>query len=99
MIQDPAVLAVMPSQSIFHREGFSGLERLRIDCQTMVVVLRMHPLHPAVAQLLLHRAAREIEPWLIEKSAEFVRSRHPDQDGCRICEDTKPFFTDSQRLL
>ena len=34
----------------------------------------MHPLGPTLSQFLLHGAARELQPDLVEKSTKFVRS-------------------------
>jgi hypothetical protein len=44
----------------------------------------MHAFRPAVSHFLVEGAARKVEPGLIEKVAELVRSRHPDEDRRRI---------------
>ena len=41
-------------------------------------VVGVHPRDPAVAQLLLHRAPREVEPGLVEPVAPRLRAGRPD---------------------
>src|SRR6516164_7153427 len=53
----------------------------------------MYPLSPAFAVFLLHGPASKIQPWLIEESAVFVQTGHPDHDGSRVGHIPEAFFT------
>src|SRR5262249_26361029 len=89
VIGDPAVFAVVTPQPVLHGKRFARVERFRVSLHTLLQVIRMHVLSPAVSDLLLHGAASEIQPWLIEESAKLVDAGHPDKNGRSICNDSE----------
>src|SRR4029079_7927580 len=60
------------------------VERAAIGVQAALEVLGVHVVGPAVAELLRHRAADEVEPRLVEPGAELVGAAHPDQHRRRV---------------
>src|SRR5258706_411837 len=82
--ENPAILAVVALQPVFHGEGHPGVEGARVDLQAPVAVFRVKVLGPAVSQLLFKWAAHEVQPLLVEPGGEFVFVACPDHDGCGI---------------
>src|ERR1035437_2726238 len=92
-VEKPPVLSVVAAQPVFRAEGLPGIKTVNVNLQTTSTVIRMHILGPAVALLLLHRPACEIEPDLIEVVAELVGAGGPDEHGCRIGQSGESLFT------
>ena len=88
-IEHPAVLAVGASQAVLHLEGPALGEGRHVRIDARLEVLEVHALGPAHAPLLLERAARELEPGLVEERAERVRARHPEQHGRDVGHDAE----------
>ena len=40
----------------------------------------MHAVGPPISHLLFHTAACKLQPAFVEKSAQFVHTRHPDKN-------------------
>lgn len=74
------------TQPVLHVKLPLRFEGGRVSLQTPGEILCMHALAPAVAELLFQTPPREIEPRIVEIVAQLVSSRHPDQNGRRICD-------------
>src|SRR5581483_3512317 len=61
-VDNPAISTVGPAQPIFHAEFPARLEAGKIGIQAALQVVRMYAFRPAVAKLLLHRAAAKFQP-------------------------------------
>jgi len=81
VVEEPAVLAVGPPEAELHAKALAGVERGGIDAVRAVEVVRMDLRGPALADLLFHRAAGELQPGAVEPVAAPVGRRHPDEDG------------------
>src|SRR5262245_10525617 len=84
MIQHPTIFTVMPPQAVFYRELSPHVEGIDVDLKTVVKILRVNSLCPAIAKLLLQAAAGKVEPTLVEKGAGLDCVRHPDHHRRRI---------------
>src|SRR5262249_53599272 len=82
LVKHPAVFTVMPSQAVFHREFASSVEGFNVSCETALYVVRMYSLYPTVADFLLQGSPCEHKPAFVEKSAQLVLTRHPDENRC-----------------
>src|SRR5262249_43390978 len=80
-VPDPAVFAVVPPQPVLHLELDPGLERISVDTETGLEIVRVDALGPAVAQLLRQASSGEVEPALVEEGAASVDAGHPDENG------------------
>ena len=80
MIQEPAIRAVPAAQAVLHRERLARIERPLIAVEATLAVVGMHARRPPVAQLLLHRPPRELEPGVIAVRAAPVDAGHPHHD-------------------
>src|SRR5690348_16950363 len=69
-VQNPTIFSVPASQSIFHFEWHSRVERRIIDIHTSAEVVGMHTLRPPISEFLLHRASGEFKPVEVEKITE-----------------------------
>src|SRR5262249_52780225 len=81
VIEDPAKLAVMPPQPVFHSEFAMAVEGLVVNLETRPDVLRVDVFGPSVLRALREegrRPARVIKPALVEEVAHLVRVRDPD---------------------
>ena len=79
-VENPAIFPIEPSQAIFHAEFLARVKGSNISIQALLQIVGVNPLAPAVAELLPHGSAGEIEPGLVEVGAKFVRIGHPDHD-------------------
>src|SRR5262249_11322231 len=80
-VEDPAILAVMPPQPVFHVEFAMIVESLVVNLETTPDVLRVDVFSPSVLRTLYQegrRPARVTEPALVEKVADPVGVRNPD---------------------
>ena len=59
----------------------------------------MHASGPTLAHFLLHGAARELQPDLVEKSTKFVRSGNPDHHRRCVGHAAEPLLALPQRLF
>src|SRR5262249_29584901 len=89
---DPAVFSVVPSQPIFHQEGLALIKGRFVGPIAALEIVRVDILGPAVADLLFHRSAHEVDPRLVKPVAELVSAAHPDQDRSRISHQAKSLF-------
>ncbi len=84
--QEPAILAVGAEDAVFQPERPAPGERAGADLAGPRPrgLLRVDPLRPSVAQLLLGRPAREVQPVLVQPGASGLDVGHPDHDrgGC-----------------
>src|SRR5206468_5824997 len=76
-----------------------SFKRFDVGFEAALEIVRMHAVGPAISHFLFHRATGKLEPRLVEKSAELVQARHPDQDGRRVSYDSETFFALAQRNL
>ena len=80
-VDDPAVLAVVPLQPVFHLERSPDCEMLQVGADAAIEVFCVDAQGPSVADLLLQAAAGELQPGLVEVAALGVRIGTPDQGG------------------
>src|SRR5215468_5998458 len=99
MIQHPTIFTVISPQAVFHRELSPHGEGIDVDLKTAVKILRVNPLCPAIAKLLLQGPAGKVEPTLVKKGAGLVPVRHPDHHRRRIGHGVKASFALPQRFL
>src|SRR5215813_729378 len=99
MIQHPTIFTVISPQTVFHRELSPHVEGIDVDLKTAVKIVRVNPLCPAIAKLLLQGPAGKVEPALVEKGAGLVRVRHPDHHRRRIRHGVKASFALPQRFV
>src|SRR5262245_55206736 len=80
-IEDPAILAVMAPQPVFHSEFAMIVEGLVVNLETMPDVIRVDVFSPSVLRALYQegrRPARVTEPALVEEVADLVCVRDPN---------------------
>ena len=80
-VDDPAVDAVVAEQPVLHLEGHAVGERVAVHGEAALQVVGVDPLRPAVAELLVHPPAAELEPGPVEVGQPPGRLAHPDQRG------------------
>src|SRR5664279_4608537 len=97
-IDNPPIDTVEPAQAVFHLELKAGIKRSGIGAQTTVQIIRVHTGSPTVSCLLRKCPPCEIKPALVEKSAELVRARHPDEHGSRVRDQPKTLLAFAQEL-
>ena len=79
-VVDITVCAIVPAQTVFHRERSPCVKCGGVGRETFVEIIRMHTFAPAIAKLFLHFSSSEIEPCLVNEGAELVRAGDPDED-------------------
>ena len=84
VVQHPPILPVPPAHAVVDRERPPLAERPAALGEAAAHVLRVHALRPAIAELFFQRAAREVQPALVEERAPLLRIRHPDHDRRRV---------------
>ena len=99
LARKPSINSVAVALAVVHLERLAGIEGLCVDVHAAGQVVGMDAFGPAVAEFLLERAAGEVQPGLVEISAEFVHAAHPDQHGCGIGHAPEARFTFAQRLV
>ena len=82
----------MPPESILHAEGSALVERGDVTLEALVDVVAVDAREPAGAELVLERAAGELEPPRVEEVVVRIRARHPDHDGGRIGHHSEAVF-------
>src|SRR4051812_3029968 len=85
-IKNPTRFPVMPSQAILHFETFATIKRLCVGFKASLNVILVDTFRPSVSDFLCASPTCEIQPRLIEVCAKFVRIRHPNHYGSRICD-------------
>ena len=98
-LQQPPPGTVVALQAELHLVGTARVECRGIGVQRAVEVGRVHVVAPAVADLLFHLAADEVQPALIEPGAALVRAAHPDQHRRGIRGGAEALFAFAQRGL
>src|SRR5262245_40489061 len=99
VIQHPTIFTVMSPQAVFYRELSPHAEGIDVDLKTVVKILRMNSLRPAIAKLLLQGPAGKVQPTLVEKGAGLLRVRHPDHHRRRIGHGVKASLALPQRFV
>ena len=99
LVEDPAVRAVVPPQPVLEAERPPLVEACAVEPPHALDVVRMDALHPALPELLLDRAARELEPAAVEVGAAVLLVAHPDKGGDRVREHAEPLLALAQLLL
>ena len=89
----------MTPQPVLHDVRLPGIEGLRVNLEAARQIVRMHAFDPAISHFLLQAAAGKLEPGFVEKSAELVQARHPDQHRRGVGHGTKTSLTLQQRLF
>src|SRR6266576_480164 len=85
-VEDPAILPVMPSESIFHPEWLAAIKSLGIGFQALLQIFGLDTICPAVPKFGFELAASKVQPTLVEIGAKLVCPGHPDQHRSRICD-------------
>ena len=80
VVQDPAVLAVVPPQPVLHCKRSASLQCRDIGLQASLQVVGVDALGPTVAHHLLDGPSSEVEPSLVEVIAPLICISAPDQD-------------------
>ena len=80
-VDDPAVLAVVAAQPVFHLEGGAHREVLEVGAHAAVEVFAVNAPRPAVTLFFGEAAAGEVEPGLVEVVAPGVDAGAPDERG------------------
>src|SRR5215472_10263800 len=87
----------MSAEPVLDGVGFATFKSLDVRVRAPLPVLRVDTFDPAIAELGLHRSAREVQPALIDVRAETVRITQPDHcRGC-VCEEAEALFALMQR--
>jgi hypothetical protein len=84
VVEDPAIGAVVPPQTVDHPEGLPGFAARDEHVQATLRILGMHAGDPAVGDFLGEGAAGEIEPRAVDIGEFPRRIGHPDQHGRRV---------------
>ena len=92
VIEYPAIDAVVATQPVFERERFFRIERIRERGLARSEILRMEARRPAVALLLVDRAAGEREPCTVDVDVAARRIGHPQRHRCLVGHDAKTRF-------
>src|ERR1041384_1904938 len=71
-VENPAILTVMPAQTVFHGKLLAGVECSIVLFQEAVRVLGVKPRDPAVVEFLIECASSEIQPGSIKKCEALV---------------------------
>src|SRR5690349_966612 len=98
-IIDVAILTVMTTQTVLHREWLSCIKRADVCRQTSVEIVPMHALAPAVAELFSYLSPGKVQPPSIEIGAELIRPRHPHHHRRGIGHPAEPRLTFRQGAL
>ena len=88
-VKDPAVLAVVPAETVLHLEWALTGKGRAVCFETPSKIVGMETGRPALAELRGQRSAGKVEPRLIEERVPAVRPGQPHQDRRRIGEDPK----------
>src|SRR5262249_21502854 len=78
LIEQPAILAVVPPHAIFECKGAALVETMRVSRKARVAIARVNVVGPAVTQLFFEDSPRQIEPGLTHIGAELVGVRRPN---------------------
>jgi len=97
VVEHPPVVAVPAPQPVVEREGLARAHRraVRLDCQRAVV--GVHAVRPALAQVLLRSAPRQLEPAPVEIGSAAVGAGQPDHQGSGVGEQTEPVLAFARR--
>src|ERR1700735_1769451 len=94
----PAIFPVITPEPIFHFEVRPCVECPRIDLQTVTQVVWMHARSPAISNFMFHGLTGEIQPGLIEKSAHFICTGHPDEHRSCVSQPPETVFAFLQNV-
>src|SRR5687768_2406624 len=78
VVEEPAVLAVMPAEPILHHERFTTVEGANVYVKAALEIFTMNTVGPAVSNLGFERTSGEVEPLLVEVGAALVDTGNPD---------------------
>ena len=79
LVQDPAVLAIVAPETVFDAEALTLDKALTEPLQARVPVIGVDRLRPAIAQLVFHVPAGELQPATVEPVALHGRVAGPEQ--------------------
>ena len=99
LIEQPAILAVVPPQAIFECKGAALVEAMGVSLEASLAIARVNVAGPAVTQLFLEDFPRQIEPGLTHIGAELVGVRSPNQHRRGVRHRTEALFAFPQRFL
>ena len=97
-VQHPAVFVVRAVQPVLHSKTAPGIKARDVSGEASIQVCGVHALGPAIAQFLLHGPTPELQPCLVEESAESVLAGDPDHHGRRISHIAEPLFAFAKLL-
>src|SRR5262249_17980532 len=66
VVENPAILSVMPAKAILYLERLAPTEILNLMVQSPLSIVGMGSLRPAISQLFLKGAAGEFQAGLVE---------------------------------
>ena len=89
VVENPSIGPISAAKPIRAAEFLAAIERARVDRQPIVAILRMDPLGPAEAALLLDCASGETQPRPVEPVRAPVRPGPPNHDGGVVGEQQK----------
>src|SRR4051812_889467 len=78
VIENPAIHAVVAPTPVLHSEVLTRFEGGKILPDTMLPILGVNAVRPAISQFLFQRATGKIQPWFVNKSAQRVCACNPD---------------------
>src|SRR5262245_28038147 len=92
LVEDPTVLAVVTAQPIFDFNRLSDVEGGVPNLDTVLTIIGMHPVEPALAELLLQGSSGEFQPARIEKCGQFIDTDHPEHHRRAVGHGAKASF-------
>ena len=91
-VEHPVIRPVVTREAVLDAEAVAPARGGAVDRAHAGHVVRVDVVVPALAELLLHRAARELEPAAVEVRAAARRVGHPDEGRDRVREAAEPFL-------
>src|SRR5215470_16537 len=92
-IQYPTILTVMTPEAVLDLKVLAGVERNLISIYAFITVIRVDAIGPTVAQFLLQRSAREVQPWSVDITTTLVGTSGPDKNRSGVGHRAKALFT------
>src|SRR5262249_10543702 len=92
-------LPIKAPEPVLHRKALTRLEGGEIRLQTVTIILRVDPIRPTVAQLLLQASSREAQPGGVDKCHQPIGASDPEQHSGGVGHSMEPLLAATQRLL
>src|SRR5262245_60753380 len=89
----------MPPEPVLHFEWPARIEGGIVDLETVLNIIGMHAVRPALSEFLLQGAPRELEPALVHERTELVGAGDPQQCGCAVGHGAEALFAFLQRAF